>query len=362
MEGVANINMSRFENKPMPVDPPETKIVEAYGLGKCPKLVRQIAGPNLDVRINALAVLCDEFKNPYSIEGCAREGVTTILARMIIDPDFTTRVRASHALYLSAVDANGLDYILQNQALVLPLLVQGVNDPSEIVRENVYQCILSISRTTEGIHACVRFGVTQAFVAVLKDEMMELKPPIIKTIHNLVATEDGLLAALKSWAVEVLISHLDRSPIHNAVEDTVISEAARSVGYLCYDGRAKKEALDKGAVEKLITLLKDRKLPTNLKGSVTIALMAITITNDGKIKVHTCEGLDAVMVLLYDDSRMIVLNALKIIANLAVYPPNRELFIADSTCVVKLRKLSKAEDPLISRHAALALSAVNWNP
>jgi hypothetical protein len=39
---------------------PETKIVAAYGLRKCPKLVEQISGSDLQVRINALSVACDE--------------------------------------------------------------------------------------------------------------------------------------------------------------------------------------------------------------------------------------------------------------------------------------------------------------
>eukprot|EP01039_Chlorochromonas_danica_P000119 gene119-127_t len=356
---------SRFEVKDMPKPSAPTKIVEAFGLGKCPKLVEQICGTNLDVRINALEVLCDEFKNPYSIEGCAREGVISVLAQMVVDPDFTTRMRSSRALMIAAGDANGLASILDNHDNVLPMLVRGVNDPSEVVRGHVYECILAISRTTAGIHACVRHGVTTAFVTVLRKEADALKPIILRTIHNIVADESGLIEAIDGKAVESCITLLERGLVPSlraANEEEIIADAARTLGYMCYDGRAKKQSLELGAVEKLIGLLKDKSLPSSTRCAVTIALMAITITSEGKIKVFECNGLDAIMVLLYDDSRVVLLNALKIIGNLAVYPKNREAFLSDSTCAVKLRKLSKSEDALVAKHAGVALAAVNWTP
>jgi hypothetical protein len=359
------MSVSRFEVKPMPELSAATKIVEAYGLGKCPKLVKQICGPNLNVRVNALEVLSNEFQNPYSIEGCAREGVISVLAEMVIDPDFTTRVRATNALFRAAKDANGLASILEHQDNVIPLLVKGVSDPSEVVRGHVYECILSITRTTEGIHACVQHEVTAALVSVLRKEVTALKPALLKSIHNIVSDEAGLKEAIEGRAVEACINLLIRSPemIHQAeFEDATVSDAARTLGYMCYDERAKKEALEQGAVEKLINLLKDKTLPTSTKCSVTIALMAITIASEGKIQVHACGGVDAVMLLLNDDNRAVLLNALKIIGNLAVYPKNREAFLANSSCAVKLRKLSKAEDALVARHAGVALAAVHWTP
>ena len=90
--------------------------------------------------------------------------------------------------------------------------------------------------------------------------------------------------------------------------------------------------------------------------------MAITITNEGKIRVYDAGGVDVITPLLYDDSAIVVVNTLKIISNLAVYPKSRTLFLEDSTCTVKIRKLTKSEDPLVAKHAGIALSAVNWNP
>lgn len=76
----------------------------AYGLRKCPKLVEQLSPlMPLEVRVNALVVLCDEIlNNPYAVYGCADAGVVTLLSKMISDTDFSTRLYASKALAIMA--------------------------------------------------------------------------------------------------------------------------------------------------------------------------------------------------------------------------------------------------------------------
>lgn len=361
---------NRFENKSQPRRYADTKIVEAYGLGKCPKLARQIAGPDLDVRRNALTVLCDEFKNPFIVEGCCREGVISVIAEMVSDADFVTRVKASEALSLAAVDANGFLTILDSEAI--PLILHGVDDPSESVRGFVYKCLLQVTRSSVGVEAAVKYRVIVAFVKALSNELDPLKPIILQAIHNMVSSEEGLLLAIEAGAVPICIELLKRSPTIIEEEDAepafsdtdlqILSESAKTLGFMCFDGRAKLPALENGAVEQLVRLLKVPGLKTEVKQSLTIAVMAITITDQAKIEIFKHDGVDCVMALLYDDSKIVVLNALKIISNIAVYPRNREIIVSDSTCVVKLRKLSKSEDPMISRHAGIALAAASWTP
>lgn len=366
----AGMHMNRFEVKGMPKENPVTKITDAYGLGKCPKLIQQIAGNDLEVRINALSVLCDEFQNAYSIEGCTREGIIGVLSKMIKDPDYTTRVRSTKALSIAADDANGLKAILMEEDIVIPLIIQGVDDPSEIVRGNVYNCLVNLTKTLEGLEYCVKHDVTKAFVKVLYDEVDSLKPIILKGLHNIVRSEDGLIQALNGSAVEISIKLLDKSVLHissgnekpySEYEASILAESARTLGYMCFDGRAKHQALLKNAIKILLDLLILKKLPTDTKSSITIALMAITTTNDGKIHVNQREnGVAAILSGLYDDNKIIVLNTLKIISNISVYPKNRDDINSDSTCIVRLRKLSKSEDPLIAKHAAIALAAASW--
>ena len=93
----AGMHMNRFEVKGMPTENLLSRITEAYGIYKYSKLLKQISGDDLDVRINSLSVLCDEFHNAFCIDGYTREDVINILTQMITDPDYITRVKVTEA-------------------------------------------------------------------------------------------------------------------------------------------------------------------------------------------------------------------------------------------------------------------------
>lgn len=66
------------------------------------------------MRVNALAVLCDELRNPISVVGCVEAGVVDVLNDQVkADPDALTRQRASKALEICARDANGRTAMLK---------------------------------------------------------------------------------------------------------------------------------------------------------------------------------------------------------------------------------------------------------
>ena len=227
--------MYRHECKNQPEQIPYAKIVSAYGSRECPKLVEQAAGDDLEVRINALAVICDEFKNPYKIFGCAQSGAIKVLSCMVIDPDEITRERASRALAIASKDACGLEAILDDDAVTD--MLNGINDPSVSVRGNVYECICDVTRTEAGINACVAAGVTHAFVQAVTREIDALKPLLLSALHNIASSPRGSEDTLASGAVSVCASLLTSNHCETAMN------AARTLGFLCCHDIGKEEAL-----------------------------------------------------------------------------------------------------------------------
>ena len=389
------INFSLFENKGNVDQIPKTKIVEAYGLQKCPRLVEQVADDDIQVRVNALAVLCDEFKNPYVIQGCAQAGVIKVLASMISDPDHTTRVRASRALNLAAADANGLESILFDEAI--QDILQGMNDKSLQVRKNVYECLCHATRTSAGVQACVKAGVTVEFVAAVSSEEDELKPALLKTIHNSCKIEEGLQDALSAGATSILIELL-----RSSASSDVTLHAARTLGFICFSDIAKERAIEDRGIAALIVLLKE--CPTEeTKVALTFALMAVTSTDAGKLQFCDADGVSVLIQTLQESDRLVKLNVLKIISNVAVYPQARRELTLDTRgyddasllalttamedqgvsdygnitrevlprtphgdCVSLLRKLKTEAtdngDQLLLKHTGIALNAVQWTP
>jgi hypothetical protein len=404
------LNFPLYENKDNVQAIPKTKIVEAYGFQKCPKLVEQVADDELAVRVNALAVLCDEFRNPYIIQGCAQAGIVKILSAMISDPDHTTRVRSSRALCLLATDANGLDAILYEDDVITEVLV-GIHDHSEEVRSHVYECLYHVTRTMRGVEACVIAGVTTEFVNLLLNETDELKVYVLKTIHNTSKVEQGLQDALSAHAVEILIELL-----RTTNEKEIVSQTSQTLGILCYSDDAKRCVRSEYGVTILMNILRDLQTE-EVRLSVTFALMAISSDDASKIEICDCDGVSILIQTLQKSTdRLVQLNLLKIVSSVAVYPSGRRELIMDTrgmemeqlatlaletrgeeeeeeseekseskgeekgerrtrtilprtphvsvTGVIKRLhdKAVEAGDNLMTKHAAIALQAVQWTP
>jgi len=379
----AGMHMNRFEVKGMPTENLVTKITEAYGIDKYSKLLKQISGDDLDVRINSLTVLCDEFHNAVSIDGYTREDVINILTKMITDPDYITRVKVTEALSLASNDAGGSRAIIEYGDDYIPMILQGANDPSEVVRGSIYITLVNLTKTMEGLELCVQYNIPKAFVIALSKEIDSLLPILLKGIHNIVRNEIGLNQILNNHGLNICIELINKSITnlefgneepYSEFEAEILSESAKTLGFICFDGNAKQQAIELNIIKRILDLfllikkIKNHKvinmiIPSHTKSSLTIILMALTSTNEGKIQVSKIDfGIDAIIIGLYDDNRVIILNTLKIISNISVFPPNRAIINSDSTCIVKLRKLSKSDDAFIAKHATIALNAASWNP
>ena len=89
--------------------------------------------------------------------------------------------------------------------------------------------------------------------------------------------------------------------------------------------------------------------------------MAITSTDEGKRQMNDTDGIAALVAMLYETDRIVRLNAIKVIANVAVYPPIRKI-LQESTCVTMLKRFKGQNDALMDKQVTIALDAVNWKP
>jgi|LauGreSBDMM110SN_4_FD.fasta_scaffold10013_2 hypothetical protein len=346
---------------------PDEKVVEAFGLRKCPKLIEQVAGNNLALRQAALGVVCDELRNPMSASSLAANGALPLLAQLLDDPDFITRARSARALAVAANDACGLRALLDSNnkseeeggVRCIEKILIALSDPSEEVRASVCECIVRISNTNEGAMACVDNGAANAIVDALKTwtgSLLSLRSLLLQALNQIASSEQGLKDALDSEAVQVCMNILD-----NDTNDTeTISQAAKTLGFLCFDEAAKEIAIDCNGIPILFKLT--HKQPVIVKAAVTMALMAITSTDEGKRQLLNGDGVDNLVSLLNEEDRIIRLNALKIVANAAVYPPIRERLLGDTGFMILLQRIKDGVDDLLKRHATIAIAAVQWKP
>ena len=343
-------------------DPPETEIHPAFGRGRCPKLVSEVQSAKRGVRVNALEVLCDEFKNPASVVGCVECGVVEILNEQASsDPDPLTRLRASKALVHCARDATGRRaMVAKNSAKAIK---GALGDDESDVRKHVYEALVRVSSgSVAGVRSLIGANYAGLLVSKAAKEVVALQPLALQLLMNCLYDPQGLENALDKGAVKTCIT------LCGSFDTKVREEAAAALALLCFADEAKEEAIEGGAVAILVDLLKDPD--RNVRTAASGALAAITTTDEGKRRMvpdpdaTVVESVALLVALLAEKDAPLTTNVLKCIANVAVHPKARRQFnMKTSTdCLENLDKLIQADDPLNAKHATIAKAAVLWEP
>ncbi|CAM9574735.1 unnamed protein product [Ectocarpus sp. 12 AP-2014] len=275
----------RYEAKPQPTANEPGKIVEAFGLGKCPKLAEQVRSDSLLVRVNTLRVLCEEFKNPTIIAGSVKAGLMSTLPKMALDSDLNTRKFSSKAMVAAARDYNGRTALLKARTATLTeasatigarapeTMFKALDDSSVDVRRNIYEALANASTT--GTRALVDAGYPARLVDKAVNETEELQPLALRVLCNVTKHRGGLEAALAASLVENLIGLLtDGRPAE------VQREASVTLAIACFDDMAKIIAIQNNGVSMLAELVATAE--TDVRSAAMGALMMITTVDAGE--------------------------------------------------------------------------------
>ncbi|CAM9977107.1 unnamed protein product [Pylaiella littoralis] len=358
----------RYEAKPQPTANTPGKIVEAFGLGKCPKLAEQVRSESLLVRVNTLKVLCDEFKNPTIIAGSVKAGLMrqvrsirsfpVTLPKMVLDSDLDTRKFSSETLAAAARDYNGRAALLEaskREARAPETIFTALDDGSVDVRRNVYEALANTSTIGPGTRALVDAGYPAKLVDKAVNETEELQPLALRVLCNVIKHRGGLEAALAASLVENLIGLLD-----DGRPAEVQRKASKTLAIACFDDMAKIIAIQNNGVSMLAELV--AKAGTEVRSAAMGALMMITTVDAGKRAVLSTSAAEEAVKALGEHDDVLLLNALKLVASIAAHPDIRAELKEDTACLPAIRRLQSNVDPIIAKHASIALEAVLWEP
>lgn len=120
------------------------------------------------------------------------------------------------------------------------------------------------------------------------------------------------------------------------------------------------KAIEGQAVPQLSSLLGHEAWM--VRAAAAGALMAITTTDPGKKAIVPSGGVDGLVKLLDDPQRLVKLNVLKTMANVAVNPVVRDQLKLNEVVLPTLDRLEAGQDTLIAKHAGVAKAAVLWEP
>jgi len=345
------------EAKAQPLTAPAVKITAAFGLRECPKVVELLAHEDLDVRQQALLVLCEVFGRPDRIATALRAGAVPDLLRLASDPDETCRVRASLALSKLAEDANGKEALLSGGACAA--CVVCLRDACAAVRANGYTTLVVLSRSVRGVDAvCEADAVISLLCDKAKEETDEdVRGLALKLLYQVLGQRSGeaLREAQRCGAVNVSTELLGSSVA------SVREGAAATLCKLTFNEAGKQFAIKADCVRALCGLLGDKYW--RVRSNAAAALMSIAIDDAGKNATIEAGGVPGLIKLLRDRERLVKISAMKAIATVSAHPAAREMFMASKPCVDALTAVAAdADDEVLSRNARIAKEVVEWKP
>ena len=244
-------HMWRSESKQNPSEIPETKITLAFGSWTLPVLVEQCEDQELDIRRNAMRVLCEScLTTPKRVVEAVEAGAVEALARLVSDADADVRLFVSAALLLVAKSATGKRALMGTIQSVAPLL----DDKDVRVRENAYGALLAVCSTCDGLESVVAGFYVPIFCGKARAEESRIQPFCLLCLYHCLKEPSGagLAQALGESAVAICIALLEHD-FH-----VVRHRAADLLALLCFSVEAKLAAIAGGAVEALAGLLQVR--------------------------------------------------------------------------------------------------------
>lgn len=332
---------------------PYDRVTEAFGAENWPHLMHLLQEGDDVLKKRVLVALAQVFKQPQELVMCMKHGALELIELGILDDNKEIQELSGKVFSVVAESPCGKAEIMKSEiaAHILQVFAPAANKRTCC---HLYDALLSISRSFLGAQLLSKAGYLAVVVEHLKrnlnDDVQLRALQLLKHIVN-----DGVEATVYH-ALEMDTMDLCGKRLYDAKMEIRVA-ACDAIAAMGYVEKAKKAAVEQGAVKKLCNLLTDSQWQVTAASAG--ALMCIAIYDEAKRAIVAHEGLQNLTQLLQSPKFLVQLNTVKLLTVMAAYPPARRMLDISSTEYF-LRTLMADPDALVSKSAKLALQAVQW--
>mmetsp|Transcript_39666 Transcript_39666/g.112501 ORF Transcript_39666/g.112501 Transcript_39666/m.112501 type:complete len:379 (+) Transcript_39666:154-1290(+) len=348
-------HLVKFETKDNVVPAPKTTITRGFEKVAFPKMERELRDEDLVVRQKSLLAARELLGVAECYVQCLEAGVVAALVDLLVDEDSIVRERAAAAFELVAAKDVGVAYMISDGAF--SPLVTCLEDEVENVRVAAYKALIESVRFEAARGALIDMGTAlPRLVELIQKEGSDLSSlglTLLKGVAEVRQHEDAMKQLLEDTdAVPALSMLMERShPLH------VQEGAAALLGVLCTSDEAiQVRAVNGNCVKRLAFLLTRGSMSMTV--AATSALMAISVSVEGK-KSMVREGVvKPVMGLLGIDNDTLCIKLLQLVTNIAEDPEGRRQLQPALETLKKIQ--STTPSTVIERCAAHAIRQVTF--
>jgi len=351
----------------------EDELTVAHGWLAHPKLVREITSHLLTLQQKALSKMLEMMAAPRHIASFLLAGCVPALNVACKGDDAEVRRLATVTLgRLAREDAGRKEMIAKKS---IPALVERAGDSDADVRCAAFEAVASLVVTLEGLTACHEGGFIKVTVDRCTAAGGESEPSVqlaaLGALHQLCKNDPGAGAAIECGAIEMCIQVLEHGT------EGMREQAAFCLTTLTVEQEKKKMAMEQSVMIALIMLLHPSK-PLAVKTAAACALMTMcngTRMSDGsnacKVTAIKEGAIDALVPLLQEglqhelaktmthETSALTVYVTKCIAALSDSPIGRKQLQA---ALGDLEALAQSDEPLVKKHATIAVQRVKWSP
>lgn len=345
--------IAHHRNQINPEPHPASTLTFAYGNWRYEELERALNSNDQVLRRKVLIEVNEDFHQADKLNSALESEILVRLVACFEDKDSEIRELASRAvLKVTNTEMGRVIFVSNNLVEVVATLF---NDPEETIRNNAYVCLLNLAQFTFGMQAAIDADILRILVDKL---VAEKAPRILELILELINT---LLHGDMATPFVLNTPVLQRLNGHLASKEWRIRElAAENLGSISFNVEGKQQTIEAESIPPLCSMLKDPI--SDVRCAAVRALASLAQLKEGKVQIYDLDMLNTIIELLFDLDEQTRLHTVQLIAAEAEYPPGREKF---KQCLNKLRDMVekyKNTQPLVSKHAQIAIDVITWQP
>ncbi|RHZ00305.1 hypothetical protein DYB37_010429 [Aphanomyces astaci] len=180
------VHLAGSEAKANPHPIVDNAVVEAFGVGKCPRLVRLLSDDDVGVLVHTLKCLTGVLNNPRDVVACLDENHSILdpLSKLLYHGNAEIQQLAAACLHLIASHANGRAALIAKRTM--RKIMKAFARTDEVVVQNLLDTALHVSTILAGAQEMTQNSYVPIILDKLKQEPLS-DAVVLRTLRLLKA-------------------------------------------------------------------------------------------------------------------------------------------------------------------------------